>query len=247
MMRRSKIIGFFILVALAACAPRKLHSSTLTDDDYKGIDFAPCSPLMPTESLCSISPTVVHPTQFALSFLEVEEKRERLKKIKDDPEAIDYFLRKKIVPGIKGPESVFYIVDGHHTARALAEESILVLYLRITKDYSALTPQDFLARLRSEGLLWLYDENGVGPQDPAKIPLRIMDLKDDVYRSLAEDARKKGAFDEKPVYFQQFIWANYFRKLVDKSLVESDYKKAIGEAVKWARHPNASELPGFKG
>jgi hypothetical protein len=246
---RHSISCLLVTVSLLACATKGSGTSALHDhkhDDYKGIEFAPCSSDTPMHSICSISPIAVHPTQFALGLRDVEDKKSRIRKIQDDPEAIDYFLRKKIVPTIKGPDSVFYILDGHHTTRALAEQSILVLYVRVIQDCSSLDKPTFLTRLKTEGRLWLFDENGVGAQDPDNIPRRILDLKDDPYRSLAESAQDQGAFDEKPVYFQQFIWANYFRKLVDKSLVESNYKKAVKEAVKWAKDPRASQLPGFR-
>jgi hypothetical protein len=246
-MKKNLRLSVFLIVAMGpSCSATKDPRSHLKDDSLPGISFAPCSPDTSVQTICSTSPTAIHPTQFAVGYRDVEKKREKLRKIKDRPDQIDEYLKKKIVPAVKGPDSVYYIVDGHHTSRALAEESILVLYMRVIHDYSNMNIDTFLAKLKSEQLVWLYDENGVGNQDPRSLPAKILALKDDPYRSLAEDAQEEGAFNEEPVYYQQFIWANYFRKVVDKFLLESNYKEAINEAVLWSKHPKASHLPGYK-
>lgn len=245
-MKHSLILAFISSTLFISCSIRKLTPSTIKDEHANGISFAPCGPKTPVNTICSISPLAIHPTQFALGYRDVEKKRAKLRKIKDEPEKIDEYLKKKIIPAVIGPDFVYYIMDGHHTSRALAEESILVIYAQVLDDFSNMPMDDFLNRLKTENWLWLYDENGVGNQDPRSIPTRITDLKDDPYRALAEDAQEEGAFEEKPVYFQQFMWGNYFRPLIDRELIGSDYKKAIEEAIKWAKHPNAAKLPGYK-
>lgn len=235
----------FVFIFLTFCVLHGQNPSQAKSEGPAGA-VQPCTSATLVDAICSTSPSVVHPTQFALGYRDVAKKKAKLAKIKNDPKAIEAFLNNKIVPAIKGPGFVYYIVDGHHTARALAEESIFKLYIKVLRDDSELSTFDFLDSLKTKGQMWLYDENGVAGQDPAKIPPTILDLKDDPYRSLAEDAMAEGAFDAAPVYFQQFIWANYFRALIDRSLLRSNYRQAVDEAVAWARHPNASTLPGFK-
>jgi len=246
-----KLIKTFLHIVVAAsfasCAIKKSSSRLYSHDGETIVDFVPCGPSTPKDTTCSIQPLSVHPMQFALGFKDVAKKRETIKTFKDKPRELDDFLRKKIIPSIKGPEDVFYILDGHHTTRALAEESVMFMYLKVEKDLSNLSKNKFLETVTKEGLVWLYNENGDGPQDPEKLPSQITELKDDPYRSLAEDAQDEGAYEEKPVYFQQFIWANYFRLHIEKSLVTSNYKKALEQALQWAKHSDASGLPGFKG
>jgi hypothetical protein len=92
---------------------------------------------------------------------------------------------------------------------------------------------------------WLFDENGKGPLDPAKLPENIMKLEDDPYRTLAEDVENKGAIKTTKTLYQQFIWANYFRIHIPKSTVINKYQDAIKDAIIYARHPGAKDLPGF--
>ena len=48
------------------------------------------------------------------------------------------------------------------------------------------------------------------------------------------------------VFYQEFIWAHYFRPLVkwDNSN-DADYARAVAEAARFAHEPAASALPGY--
>ena len=89
-----------------------------------------------------------------------------------------------------------------------------------------------------------YDENGK-KREIGEIPDSLTKMKDDPYRALAGFARNEGAFKKDWTPFAEFKWADYFRKLIPKELVEKDFDKALKKAVDLARDPAASHLPGY--
>jgi hypothetical protein len=238
-------LAFTLQTALACTHPQPSPVPTVAQE-LTELAPAPCDAQTPVLATCRISANSVHPTQFAVGLKDVQKKREKVAKIKNDPKELRDFLKKKTPPAVKGPEDVFYIVDGHHTTRALSEESVPSIFIKITKDYSDLTNSDFWERMKSENLVWLYDENGEGPKDPIYIPNSITDLPDDPFRSLSEDAKQLGAYQEHSVFYQQFIWANFFRKFIPKEKVTNEYDAAVQDAVKIAKSPEASGLPGYQ-
>jgi hypothetical protein len=195
--------------------------------------------------MCWIAPTSVHPTQFALGLRDVNDKKITIASIKNNRDALHTYLAQKKVPAVKGPKAKFYIVDGHHTTRALAEAEVSKVYITIIKDYSVMSFTEFFQTLQNENLLWMYDENGQRQTEYDRIPEQITKLKDDPYRSLAENAAEAGAYTKNGVFFQQFKWANYFRPRINRQLVETNYSEAVRRAKEIAKEQSASDLPGY--
>ena len=206
---------------------------------------SPCDSNTRKHHSCVMSPLLVHPTQFALGLHDVEKKRAKITAIKDSPKELQDYLQKNKFRAVKGPEETFYIVDGHHRCRALAEESIDKVYLEIIEDESGMTRTDFWQKMARRHLVWPYDENGDGPLDPLSIPGNVLNLSDDPYRAIAEDALDEGAYEKTDVPFQQFMWANFYRKRIDRSLVRSDYAAALKKAKSISHEPAAKDLPGY--
>ena len=119
--------------------------------------------------------------------------------------------------------------------------------------------------------VYLFDENGGGPQAPATLPRHIKDLKHDPYRSLAWLVRDHHGYLKNDAPFSEFKWANFFRThiLLDQDLLAGkhtfdefrassvdehgtleltdDGKEVIDEAMFLASSAEARGLPGFRG
>ena len=207
----------------------------------------PCSTATLVGEACALAPSDIHPTQFALGMLDVQRKREKIATLKNDPKQLRDYLKSNIGTAVKGPEDKFYIVDGHHRARALLEEEVPAMWIKVTVDDSDLTMADFWEHMMDDQNVWLYDENGSGPQNPIHVPDSLKDLKDDPYRTLSEDAQNKGAYKKTDTHYQEFIWANFFRKLIPAEKLQKEYDAALEDAVRLAKTTPAMNLPGYTG
>lgn len=186
----------------------------------------------------------LRPTQFAVGMGEVRKRAADIAEM--GKHELREYLKEKVGTVVIGPGEEFYLVDGHHVATALyktgASDEMLV---KVTHDWSKLSQKEFFARMIRQKLLWPYDENG-RPKDPGDLPHSIGQLKDDVYRTLAYKVRKAGGYKDLTVPFQEFLWANYFRKLIPIEKVRRSPEAALSQAMELSRQPEARKLPGFK-
>jgi hypothetical protein len=207
----------------------------------------PCSAKSLDGETCFVRLADVRPTQFCVGYRDVQRKKatiESSRKEKNQP-LRGFFKNPGLI--VKGPEDIYYLVDGHHRARALLESGVLDFECKIIADYSQLSMADFWQKMIDQKMVWPYDAHGHGPQSPLNIPTNLSELADDPYRTLAEDAQDRGANKKIDLLFQEFYWANFYRSRIDPSLVANDYDKAIEEALKLAKTTAASSLPGYGG
>jgi hypothetical protein len=207
----------------------------------------PCSAKSLDGETCIVHLPDVRPTQFCVGYRDVQRKKltiDSSRKGKSPPPRV-FFKNPGLI--VKGPEDVFYLVDGHHRARALLESGVLDFECKIIADYSQLSMADFWQKMIDLKMVWLYDSHGHGPQSPLNLPTNLSELADDPYRNLAEDAQDRGANNKINLLFQEFYWANFYRPRIDPDLVANDYDKAIDEALKLAKTTAASSLPGYSG
>jgi hypothetical protein len=87
------------------------------------------------------------PTQITVGMIEVEDKREHLKKL-DRGETRD-FLRDHPIPAVFGPEDKVYLTDHHHLGRALSEAKIEHGFFLVEADFSKLDDQRFWTTIRA--------------------------------------------------------------------------------------------------
>ena len=241
---------FIVLLGdLAACRARATDGNSVIKSD-KEINLEkilpkPCGDKSKVGDKCSISPSKLHPTQFALGMRAVEEKRKNIVKIKNSLVQLMTYLDENAPPSVIGPNGRFYIVDGHHRTRAAADEGLKEIFVSIVKDYSDKDMDAFWQSMKEHHLVWPYDENGEGPLNPVKIPDSVLKLADDPFRSLAEEVQVKGGYAETGTYYQQFEWANFFRKKISKTQVHGQYEQAVTKAIDLAKTPAARGLPGY--
>ena len=237
---------FFAAFLTAIFAAGCTHEAVEPTSASISPDTKLCSSQTTIGERCAIAPTKVHPTQFALGLKDVVKKRKKIANSKFNTMELTAYLTKNTPPAVKGPKNIFYIVDGHHRTRAMAEESLTYIYIEVKKDYSTMSQTDFWNQMKKDNYVWLYNEKGEGPIDPAKIPASIAMLPDDPYRSLAEDALEHGGFSSTDTLYQQFMWANYFRPLIPLDKVLNNYDEAVKDAVEFAHDAAAQDLPGYK-
>jgi hypothetical protein len=111
---------------------------------------------------------------------------------------------------------------------------------------SRLERDAFLVVLDNRGWMHPFDENGERrPYD--EIPKSIADLKDDPYRSLAGELRRRGGFAKDTTPFSEFLWADFLRRRIKRHQVKADFDKAMRRAETLAKSSDADYLPGWCG
>ena len=189
----------------------------------------------------------LRPTQASMGALAMEEKLKKLKSLNDFDRA--QYLKDQAVPAVLGPSSTLYMLDRHHTTRAMHElhgEKAQVYYY-VAGNLSHHTEDVFLQKMIEAEYLNLFDPNG-SPIEPKDLPQTVMGLKDDPYRSLAYFVRRVHGFNKSKKPFAEFLWAGFFRKHIQLIQHEDPIKKEIlDQAVALAHSHHAKHLPGYMG
>lgn len=223
-------------IIVSAPDPSKPHNET-----------PQCSTKTRTGDLCLARLEGVRPTQFCVGYQDVERKRKKISSNASAHESGLRFSEKNPGLAILGPEDIIYLVDGHHRARALVDATSELFHVRILDDFSHLTMSDFWDSMVRRKFVWLYDCEGRGPHGPLELPTSLKELKDDPYRTLAEDAQDRGANKKLDVLYQEFYWANFYRSRIPAETLEKNYESAIEAAIQLAKTQEAKDLPGFNG
>ncbi|MES1168459.1 MAG: ParB/Srx family N-terminal domain-containing protein, partial [Oleiharenicola lentus] len=173
--------------------------------------YLPFRPDMVAGAAYTLDARQLHPTQFAHGWREVVAKQ----KLLDSKSAAEVtaYLKDKDVPVVIGPGGVPYMTDGHHTLRSLIESKAAdkTAYGHILANWSGLDPAEFWTRMQANRYVYLKDAGG-RDQPPSALPGSLLAMQRDPWRGLAWGVMKAGGFDEKKgVFFQEFLWADYFR------------------------------------
>ena len=189
----------------------------------------------------------LRPTQITVGMEEVRAKRKewREKDTKGDDRA-GAFLGKHMIPVVLGPKSRSYVIDHHHLARALHDEGVPHVLTTLVADLSRLDQDTFWVVLDNRGWMHPFDASGKRRGYKA-IPQSVADLVDDPYRSLAGALRRAGGFAKDTTPFSEFLWADFLRRRIEQKRVQSRFDRAVEEALRLARSPDADYLPGWCG
>lgn len=206
-----------------------------------------CSRSSEAESSCLAKISQLRPTQMSVGMHEVREKLDNISKIVNNSSELSHFMKNNPVPAVIGPGGRIYITDHHHLARAFFSLGIPVIICKIQENLSSLSDTDFWNEMSKQGWVYPFDHQGQGPLPYSQLPGHISELQDDVYRDLAYEVRKKGAFEKSSEPFAEFKWANYFRKRIVIEPGVDGLRNAISEGVSLARDSEAADLPGYVG
>ncbi|MCX7089545.1 MAG: hypothetical protein NTV00_16020 [Methylococcales bacterium] len=184
----------------------------------------------------------LRPTQMTVGYAEVQAKKMTWQHLKHK-ERKD-FLADHWFPGVLGPNAHHYIIDHHHLGMALLEEEVEHTHLIVLKDFSQLDVDEFWLVMEHHQWLHPYDAQGKR-RELSDIPKKIVQLEDDPYRSLAGAARHAGAYVKDATPFAEFLWADFFRRRVNITLVKDEPEVALQKALTLAHSPSAAHLPGW--
>jgi hypothetical protein len=226
MLKRGRIL---FLVLSAASSP-----SFATPD---------CDEVPRLNEICKEQISRLHPTQGALGFIAMRNELEDLEKLSEDELKAE--LKERVVPVVIGPRNRFYMLDNHHMVRALWEGELRNrVYVRVLKNWSKLSEENFWEQMEKAGWVRLIDDEG-RRISPDSIPSHISRLPNDPYRSLAKIIRKRGAYKKTTILYAEFLWADYLRKAFNAYEFRAFDEATIVRAMKLARSEKARQLPGY--
>jgi hypothetical protein len=188
--------------------------------------------------------SALHPTQMTVGRREVAIKRREWSALKGKERK--QLLKQHWFPVVIGPRQRYYIVDHHHFGLALHEEGVKTVWLMELKDLSWLKPRQFWSAM--EYWEWVHPYGADGKRrDFGALPVRLQDLEDDPYRSLAGEVQRAGGFAKDTAPYSEFLWADYFRAKVPRALLSKNFARALETAMKLAHNQYARYLPGWAG
>jgi hypothetical protein len=229
---RLKKTLFFTLL-LAVCFPLNIFGGWL-----------PYSPSMAAGAECIVDVKILHPTQFAVGYWEIDRRSEKVAD-KNGKKLMKY-LQEHVGKIVVGPGGEPYIIDRHHMACIMRRTGKSPTILAVVEGNFKTMPVDsFWKVMIARKWAYLYDEHGKGPLDPKLLPKKIDDLKDDPLRSLAWAVRERDGFEQSEEPFAEFQWANFFRGKLPADNGNAHMEQLIQDALKLCHTPSAQGLPGF--
>ncbi|MGB8363093.1 MAG: ParB-like protein [Rhizomicrobium sp.] len=186
----------------------------------------------------------LRPTQITVGMREVRMKRKSWQSRSTKKDA--RFLGHHMIPTILGPKQRHYVIDHHHLALALHEEGVADVLVTTVADLSRLDLASFWGVMDSRGWVHPFDAKGKR-RDYGDIPKSVCDLVDDPFRSLAGELRRVGGFAKETVPFSEFLWADFLRRRLKRTLVEREFSRALEKALGLAKSADANYLPGWCG
>jgi hypothetical protein len=186
----------------------------------------------------------LRPTQITVGMREVRAKQKSWQQQEKKKKA--EFLGRHMIPVIRGPKDRLYVIDHHHLSLALHNEGVENVHVTSVADLRNLADDEFWIHLDNRSWVHPYDASG-RRRDFDEIPNKISGLKDDPFRSIAGELRRIGGFAKDTTPFSEFLWADFMRRRISRSLAKDDFPKALKQAMKLAKSEEASYLPGWCG
>ena len=186
----------------------------------------------------------LRPTQITVGMREVLAKQKSWQQQDKNKKA--EFLGRHMIPVIRGPKGRLYVIDHHHLSLALHNEGVKNVHVTSVADLRNLADDEFWTYIDNRSWVHPYDASG-RRRDFDVIPKKISGLKDDPFRSVAGELRRMGGFAKDTTPFSEFLWADFMRRRISRSVAKDDFEKALKQAMKLAKSEEASYLPGWCG
>lgn len=184
----------------------------------------------------------MRPTQVTVGFIEVQIKKNKLSSMNDI--ALKKYLKSNPIPAVIGPGSKMYLTDKHHMGRALTELKIEKCYFKVEYNLTDIPENKFFQVLEVLELIHPYNEFG-SKVDFSKIPLKLQDLIDDPYRSLASEVKRAHGFIKIPKPYIEFEWADFLRSYISIKEIQTDMKSAVDKSLIMCHSAKAKHMPGY--
>lgn len=242
------------------------------------LDFLPrLDPDSPQGTIGRLSLNQLKPTQNAVGMDEVKAKADKIAAM-DAKKLADYLLQRVIPVVIGNPPkgagddpACYYLVDHHHLAAAMwkaLKDPDAQVFAEVRCNWLPLTGNRFWKAMVRNNWVYPFDGLGAGPTSPALLKPFVMDLDNDLYRSLAWVVREGYGYvkDAENPTFAEFRWASFLRGRVifDEQLTTEkdpmaltladiqqadpdDYAAKLALARYLASSPEAAGLPGYVG
>ncbi len=98
------------------------------------------------------------PTQMTLGMREVETRAAKLKALAEQDG--EKFVRKNVIPVVKGPKENFYVIDHHHLCRASLVAGATQVSVIVVLNLARLEKDAFWVFMDNRGLVHAFDEYG---------------------------------------------------------------------------------------
>ncbi len=184
------------------------------------------------------------PTQMTIGLKEVETRAAKLNALAEKDKGP--FVRKHVIPAVKGPKDKYYVIDHHHLCRAMLLAGHKQVGVTVVLNLSRLEKDAFWVFMDNRGLVHPFDGEGKRCSY-GDIPKTIEDMADDPFRSLAGALRRKGGYAKDTTPFSEFLWADFLRRRIGRKDVEKNFGAALEEAYTLAKKMDAGYLPGWCG
>lgn len=186
----------------------------------------------------------LRPTQFTVGYAEVTVKAQDWARLPRKQRKLE--IGSHVFPAVLGPGHEHFIIDHHHLGIALLEEGVKEVSVAVLDDLSWLEMPVFWRTMEFRAWSHPFDRRGrrCGYNE---MPKRLVDLKDDPYRSLAGLVRRAGGYAKDQAPFVEFIWADFFRPRVAARLIRREPQRATRLGLRLARSSDARYLPGWSG
>jgi hypothetical protein len=181
----------------------------------------------------------LRPTQAAVGYEEVQAKRQnwRARTIEQKAE----FIATHPFPAVRGPDGLYFVIDGHHLGLALLEEGVDVVWVRPVEDFSRLEGSEFWRTMDQQGFLCPSDAKG---RDLQKMPQTVRDLVDDPFRSLVARLRRTCGCPKDRSPFAEFRWADYLRHRMRLDALQSSPEATLKRAKELVREGICKGMQG---
>lgn len=186
----------------------------------------------------------IRPTQMTVGMGEVLRKRASWRDGAERDKA--EYLGRHMIPVVIGPKRRYHMIDHHHLARALYEEGTRHVLVLVKANLHHLSHSAFETYMDNRNWLHPYDAQGQRCAY-SEMPKHIGKLADDPYRTLAGALREVGGYAKSDVPYAEFLWADFLRRKIARSMVKKALEEATAKALALARTMEASYLPGWAG
>lgn len=188
-------------------------------------------------------------TQSGVGSIQVDYRVKKIKKM-NETELQEYVAKK--VGRVVIRNGTLYLIDGNHMANAMHRAGQASMLATLVEVFPQISQAQFEKEMIAKKYCYLENEGRAGLVELRQtLKKKVVELPDFPTRSLAWGVREVGGFEDTDQDYAEFRWAKYFEAKfkaanLPLSLISTDTKQAIREALKFAHLAEASDLPGYK-